>query len=62
MSLYEGAKTKVKVGTRLSEEHEVKVGVNQGSGLPQLLFVIVIDVVTNEIKESILQEISYAVI
>ena len=31
MSLYKGAKTKVKVGTRLSEEHEVKVGVHKGT-------------------------------
>ena len=33
MSLYKGAKTKVKVGTHLSEEFEVNVGVHQGSVL-----------------------------
>ena len=46
MSLYKGAKTKVKVGTHLSEEFGVDVGVHQGSVLSPLLFAIVIDVVT----------------
>ena len=31
MSLYEGAKTRVRVGLELSEEFKVKVGVHQGS-------------------------------
>ena len=31
MSLYEGAKTRVKVGLELSKEFEVKVGVHQES-------------------------------
>jgi len=39
MSLYEGAKTRVRVGLQLSEEFEVKVGVHQGSALSPLLFV-----------------------
>ena len=34
-----------------SEEFEVNVGVHQGSVLSSLLFAIVVDVVTNEIKE-----------
>ena len=33
MSLHEGQKTKVKVGTHLSEELEVNVGVHQGLDL-----------------------------
>ena len=33
MSLYEGARTRVRVGSELSEEFEVKVGVHQGSVL-----------------------------
>ena len=57
MSLYKGAKTKVKVGTHKSEEFEVNVRVHQRSDLSPLLFAIVIDVVTNEIKEVTLQEI-----
>ena len=40
MSLYEGAKTRVRVGLELSEEFEVKVGVHQGSVLSLLLFAI----------------------
>ena len=49
MSLYKGVKTKVKVGTHLSEEFEENVGVHQGSVLSPLLFAIVIDVAPNEI-------------
>ena len=37
MSLYEGAKTRVRVGLELSEV-EVKVGVHQGSVLTPLVF------------------------
>ena len=48
---------KDKVGTHLSEELEVNVDVHQGSVLSPLLFAIVVDVVTNEIKEGMLQEI-----
>ena len=38
MSLYEGAETKVRVGSGLSEEFSVKVGVHQRSVLSPLLF------------------------
>ena len=57
MSVYKGARTKVKVGAHLSEEFEVNVGVHQGSVLSSLLFAIVVDVVANVIKEGMLQEI-----
>ena len=50
MSLYKGVETRVKVGTHLSEEFAVNIGVHQGSVLSPLLFAIVVDVVTNEIK------------
>ena len=46
MSLYEGAKTRVRVDSELSEELEVKVGMHQGSVLSPFLFVVVVDVVT----------------
>ena len=60
MRQYIGAKTIVKVGTHLSEEFEVTVEVNRGSVFPSLFFAIVIDVVTNDIKEVELREILYA--
>ena len=60
MSLYKGIRTKVKVGTHLSEEFEVNVGVHQGSVLSPLLFAVMIDVVTNELKEGMFQEKLYA--
>ena len=47
MSLYEGAKTKVRVDSVLSEEFEVKVGMHQGSAMLPFLFVVVVNVVTN---------------
>ena len=43
MSLYEGAKTRVRVGLELSKEFEVKVGVHQGSVFWRLLFAIGVD-------------------
>ena len=51
MSLYTGARTKLKVGTHLSEEFEASVGVHQCSVLSPTLFAIVIDVDTNEMEE-----------
>ena len=44
----------MKVGTHFSEELVVNVGVHQGSVLSPLLFAIVVDVITNEIKEDLL--------
>ena len=38
MSLYEGAKTRVRVGLELSEECKVKAGVHQRSVLLPLVF------------------------
>ena len=46
MSLCEGAKTRVRVNSELSEEFEVKVGMHQGSTLSPFLFEVVVDVVT----------------
>lgn len=60
MSLYEGAKTRVRVGSELSEEFEVKVGVHQGSVLSPLVFAIVIDVVTESAREGLMGEMLYA--
>ena len=46
MSLCEGAKTRVRVNSELSEEFVVKVGIHQGSVLSPFIFALVVDVVT----------------
>ena len=60
MSLYDGAKTRVRVGSAYSEEFEVKVGVHQGSVLSPLLFAIVVDVITENAKRGVVNELLYA--
>ena len=45
-SLYDGAKTRVRGVSELSEEFEVKVGMHQGSKLSPFLSAVVVDVVT----------------
>ena len=57
MSLYEGVRTKVKVGSGTSEYFWVRVGVHQGSVLSPLIFAIVVDVVTEHAREELLNEI-----
>ena len=42
MSGYDGAKTKVRVGLRMSEELRVEVGVHQGWSFSPLIFAIVV--------------------
>ena len=60
MSLYEGSRTKVRVGSGASDEFGVRVGVHQGSVLSPLIFAIVVDIVTEHAREGLLNEISYA--
>ena len=60
MSLYEGAKTRVRVDSELLEEYEVKVGLLQGSVLSPFLFTMVVDVVTKFTREGALCELLYA--
>ena len=59
MSLYDGAKTRVRVGSAFSEEFEVKVGVHQGSVLPLLLFAVVLDITENA-RRGVVDELLYA--
>ena len=60
MSLYHWAKTKVKVGSKLSEEFLVKVGVHLGSLLWPLLFAIAVDVISENAREELMTEMLYA--
>ena len=60
MRLYEGAKTRVRVDSELSEEFEVKVGMHQGSVLSPFIFAVVVDVVTELAREGALSELLYA--
>ena len=57
MSLYEGAGTKVRVTSGLSEEFSVKVGVHQGFVLSPLLFAIVIDEVMENARKGWMKQI-----
>ena len=60
MSLYEGSRTKVRVGSGTSNEFGVRVGVHQGSVLSRLIFAIVVDVVTEHVRQGLLNESLYA--
>ena len=60
MNLYHGAKTKVRVGSELSQEFLVQGGVHQGSVLSPLLFAIAVDVISENAIEGLMNEILYA--
>ena len=51
MILYCDAKTKVKVGSHLSEKILVQVGVHQGTVFLQVRFAIVVNVITENARE-----------
>ena len=53
VSLYHGAKTKVRVGSAYAEGFEVKFGVHQGSVLSPLLFAIVVKVITENARSAV---------
>ena len=50
MRLCEGARTRVRVESELSEPFEVKVGVHQGSVLLPLLFITVMDMLSEGVR------------
>ena len=60
MSLYKGCKTAVLVDGELSSSFSVKVGVHQGPALSTLLFIMVMDVLTEDVRDGSLMELLYA--
>ena len=48
--MYSNARSRVRVGDGYSEEFEVKVGVQQGSVLSPLLFIIVLEALSREFR------------
>ena len=57
MSLYEDSRIKVRVGSGTSQEFGVQVGVHQGSVLSELIFPIVVDVVTEHARKGLWNKI-----
>ena len=53
-------KNEVRVGFELSEEFLAQVGVHQGSVLSPLLFAIAVDLISENAKEELMNEILYA--
>ena len=51
---------KLSVDGELSSSFSVKVGVHQGSALSPLLFIIVMDVLTEDVRNGSLMELLYA--
>ena len=59
MSLYDSAKTTVKMRSAYSEEFEEKVGEEKESMLSPLLFAIVVDVITENARRGVVNELLY---
>ena len=60
MSVYEGAKTRYREHSELSEESEVVVGIHQRSMLSPFLLAVVVDIVYEFAGEGALSEFLYA--
>ena len=59
-SLYKGCETAITVDGELSSSFSLKVGVHQGSTLSPLLFIMVMDVLTEDVRNGSLIELLYA--
>ena len=60
MAMYKNAKSLVSVNGALGDEFDVKVGVHQGSVLSPILFVIVLEALSREFRDSLPWEVLYA--
>ena len=58
--MYKDVRSRVRVGSRYSEEFGVKVGVHQGSVLRWLLFIIVLEALSREFRTGYPWELLYA--
>ena len=58
--MYANARSHVRAGEGHSEEFEVKVGVHQGSVLSPLLFIIVLEALSQEFRSGVPWEDLYA--
>ena len=59
-SLYKGCETAITVDGELSSSFSLKVGVHQGSTLSPLLFIMVMDVLIEDVRNGSLIELLYA--
>jgi hypothetical protein len=59
-AMYQGAKSRVRVGESYSEAFDVKVGVHQGSVLSPLLFIIVLEALSQDFCMGLPWEMLYA--
>jgi len=59
MALYVNSRTRVKAMAGISEEFNILVGVHQGSVLRPLLFIIVMDELTKEIRKGVPRELMF---
>jgi len=60
MTMYDGAQTVVRTSEGNSKAFNVKVGLHHGSVLSPLLFVIVIEMISRELRAGLLLELLYA--
>ena len=60
ISLHEGANTRVRVDSELSEHCEVKVRMHLGSVLPTFPFAAMVDAVNELTREGVISELLYA--
>ena len=58
--MYANARSRVHVGEGFSQKFEVKVGVNHGSVLSRLLFIIVLDALSREFRAGVPWEDLYS--
>ena len=58
--MYQDSKAQVRCSNGLSEQFEVKVGVHQGSALSPLLFIIIMDCLTEDIRQTAPWEMMFA--